>query len=137
MKLQFSLVQILKVVAFCAVGLACIGPMVRLAANSGTSVTAALLFIGVAVPVVWVALSRLLVRRGIHREQLILLFLLCSATTALTGASFIAYQILAEILVELANGSPGAIELRSYVRDFLIVSFIVLFMAGALVALGV
>lgn len=98
---RLSIVQLMKLVVFCAVGFACVAPLWQLwragVVNGGR--IEGLLFIAVfesvAVPLVWVGLSLILVRHGAFREMLIVGLLLTSVSVALVFAcwSLFAYQI--------------------------------------------
>jgi hypothetical protein len=92
-RLRLSLVQVMKLVVYCAVASACVAPMVQLwrivvVAGSLQGLVAVVLFESVLVPLVWVALSLLLVRRGAWRDGLICTLLLCSVSVALGIASW-------------------------------------------------
>jgi hypothetical protein len=100
-RLRLSLVQVMKLVVYCAVASACAAPMVRLwrigFVNGGTfqGLVSVVLFEAVLVPLVWVGLSLLLVRRGASRDGLICALLLCSVSVALGIAcwSLFAYTL--------------------------------------------
>jgi hypothetical protein len=93
-RLRLSLVQLMTLVVYCAVGSACVAPMVRLwqngVVNGGTlqGLVSVALFASVLVPLVWVALSLLVVRRGAWRDGLICALLLCSVSVSLGVASW-------------------------------------------------
>jgi hypothetical protein len=93
-RLRLSLVQVMKLVVYCAVASACVAPMVQLwrivvvDAGSLQGLVAVVLFESVLVPLAWVALSLLLVRRGAWRDGLICTLLLCSVSVALGIASW-------------------------------------------------
>jgi hypothetical protein len=97
-----------KLVAFLAVGLACVAPKLNLWRAGVVSVGTARglvdvsLFEAVEVPLVWVALAIVLVRRGGRRDQLITALLLGSVSAALGIAAWllISYTIP-------AYGNPG------------------------------
>jgi hypothetical protein len=99
--LKLTLVQVMKLVAYCAVASACAAPMVRLwrigfvDGGSLQGLIGVVVFESVIVPLVWVGLSLLLVRRGIWRDGLICALLLCSNSVALGMAcwSLFAYTI--------------------------------------------
>jgi hypothetical protein len=83
-----------KLVVFFAVGLACVAPMLNLwragVVNGGTAqgLIGIALFEAVVVPLVWVALSFVLVRRGVWRDRLITALLLASVSVALGFATW-------------------------------------------------
>jgi hypothetical protein len=82
----------MKLVAFCAVGLACVAPMLNLwragvvQGGSAKGLVSVALFEAVVVPLVWGVLSFALVRRGGWRDRLITALLLGSASVALGAA---------------------------------------------------
>jgi hypothetical protein len=96
-----SLLQSMKLVAFCGVGFACAAPMLNLwragVVDGGTTrgLLSVALFEAVVVPLVWVGLSFILIRRSGWRDKLIAALLLCSVAVALGFAvySLIAYTI--------------------------------------------
>jgi hypothetical protein len=98
---RLSIIQLMKVVVFCAVAFACVAPMLHLwqigVVNGGTAqgLLVVAIFEAIAVPLVWAGLSLCLIRRGDWRDGLISLFLLCSVVAAL-GVScwlLVAYTI--------------------------------------------
>jgi hypothetical protein len=84
----------MKLVAFLAVGLACVAPMLNLwragVVNGGTAqgLVSVALFEAVVVPLVWVALAFVLVRPGGWRDQFITALLLASVSAALGIAAW-------------------------------------------------
>jgi hypothetical protein len=88
-RLQLSLVQVVKLVLYCAVASACVAPMLHLWQNgvvdggSFRGLVGVALFESVLVPLVWVGLSVFLVSRGAWRDGLICALLFCSVSVAL------------------------------------------------------
>jgi hypothetical protein len=90
-----TILQMVKLVAFFAVALASVAPMLNLwragVVSGGTArgLVDVALFEAVVVPLVWVALSVVLVRRGGWRDQLITALLLASVSAALGIAAWL------------------------------------------------
>jgi hypothetical protein len=96
-RLQLSVVQFMKLVVYCAVASACAAPMVRLSRINGggadfRGLIAVALFESVLVPLVWVGLSVLVIRRGAWRDALICAVLLCSVSVSL-GIAYCAIRL--------------------------------------------
>jgi hypothetical protein len=91
-KINLSIYQMMKLVIFFAVAFASIAPMVHLwqagvvegGAERGLVFVA--IFGAVLVPLEWIGMSLILVRRGPWRENLIVCLLLCSVLVALGTA---------------------------------------------------
>lgn len=89
---RFTLFSMMKLVAFWAVGCACVAPMLNLrragAIGGGPTQSFAALAVwsAVVVPLVWAGLSFSLIRRGAWRDRLILALLLSPVATALVLA---------------------------------------------------
>ncbi|MCZ6657557.1 MAG: hypothetical protein O7C67_09695 [Gammaproteobacteria bacterium] len=93
-RLRLSLLQTMKLVVFVAAGLAFVSTVLR---DSGSSVVSSVLFSGVAVPLLWVALSFILIRRGPRRDRAILLLLIFSVSVTLVAAIWILWSIASHI----------------------------------------
>ena len=85
----------MKLMVFIAVALAFVSTVLR---DSGSGAVATALFSGMAVPLVWVALSFVLVRRGPWRESAILLLLNFSVSATLVAAISFLWSIVSPIL---------------------------------------
>jgi hypothetical protein len=96
-RLRLSLLQVMKLVAYCAVGSACVAPMWRLwrmgVVGGGTvqGLVSVALFEAIVVPLVWAGLSFILVRRGAWRDGLIFILLLWPVIVALTFAGWMLF----------------------------------------------
>ena len=84
-----SLIQVMKLVIFCAVAFACVTPMLNLwhagvvQGGSLRGLVFVALFEAILVPVAWVVVCLFLVRRGPRRDRLITGLLLCPVAIAL------------------------------------------------------
>ena len=130
---RLSLLQVMKLVAFCAVASACVAPMWQLwrlgvvAGGILQGLVAVGLLEGVLVPLVGVALSMVLVRRGAWRDGLIFALLLWSASMALG----IAWWLLFSYTIP-AYGTPdgtGAPELAMHVGVIVALTAAALFLS--------
>jgi hypothetical protein len=106
---RLSLLQMMKLVAYCAVTSACVAPMWRLwrigAIAGGTvqDLVGVVLLEGVVLPLVWAGLSVVLVHRGAWRDRLIAALLLWSISLALAIAWWTFYR---HTLPAYAHGWP-------------------------------
>jgi hypothetical protein len=107
-----SLLQLMKLVVFCAVGFACVAPMVQnwqagsIQQRKIQGLLVIALFESILVPLVWVGLSFLIVRRGIGRDRLILALLLFPLTVVLGIMCWILFAYNIQYHVNLL-GSPN------------------------------
>jgi len=100
-RLTLSLLQVMKFVVYCAVALACVTPMLNLwqagvmHGGAPEGLFGVAIFEAVVMPLAWVGLSFVLIRRGAWRDGLITALLLCSVVVALGFASWllVAYTI--------------------------------------------
>ena len=84
---NLSIFQMMKLVVFFAVAFASVAPMVHLwQAGAVHGLLSVAIFGAVLVPLGWIGLSVILVRRGPWRDALILCLLLCSVLVALATA---------------------------------------------------
>jgi len=98
---QLSLLQLLMLVFYCAVGSACVAPMWRLwrlgvfGGGGVQGLISVAVFEAIIVPLVWAGLSFILVRNGAWRDGLISAMLLSSVSVALAFAGWmlVAYTI--------------------------------------------
>ncbi len=94
-RLNLSIFQVMKAVIFFAVAFASIAPMIHLwqagvvSGGGLAGLVSVAIFGGVLVPLEWIGLSLILIRRGPHRDTLILCLLLCSVLVALGTACWI------------------------------------------------
>jgi hypothetical protein len=103
-RLRLSLLQVMKLVVYCAVASACAAPMVHLwraglvEGGSYKGLVTVGLFEAVLVPLVWVGLTLILIRRGAWRDGLICALLICSVSVSLGIACrlLLDYTILAQ-----------------------------------------
>jgi hypothetical protein len=99
-RFQLSLVQMMKLVIYAAVASACAAPMAHLwqvgVVEGGRiqGLLGVVLFESVLVPLVWVGLSVLLIRRGAWRDGLICALMLCSVSVALGTACWALYAFI-------------------------------------------
>jgi ABC-type spermidine/putrescine transport system permease subunit II len=91
--LQLSLMQAIKLVAYCAAAFAFVAPLLRQWKTDDSPWSGMSVFIvsAVAVPLIWVSLSFLLVRRGLWSDRLIFSLLLCSVSVALAADIWMVY----------------------------------------------
>ncbi len=93
--IKITLLQASKLIVGCAVAFGCIAPLLRLwqagAVAGGTmeGLWMVAIFEGVLVPLVWVALVQILVRRGPWRDGLVRVLVLNSVLVALGFAGFL------------------------------------------------
>ncbi|QDV36130.1 hypothetical protein [Tautonia plasticadhaerens] len=81
-----TILQLMKLTAYLAVGMAILGPMIRLTEATGGPVLAVFVFGAVAVPLAWAGLSFVMIRPGPTRDRLVLANLLGSVASALAFA---------------------------------------------------
>lgn len=144
--LQLSLMQAMKLVAFSAAAFACVAPIVRLWKLTGPpwSGISVVIFNAVAVPLVWVALSFVLVRRGDWRDRLVLSLLLCSVSVALAAAAWMLFMVVSDTLQLRYDSSLGlfvdssnlVMEPQEVIRALSLVGFVTIALAGAAVFLA-
>lgn len=82
-RIRLTLVQLMKMVIFCAVASACVAPMFHLWRVGIARASAVVVFEAFLVPLVLAGLSFILVRRGPWKDDLIACLLLCSVSVAL------------------------------------------------------
>jgi hypothetical protein len=94
-RIRLTLVQLMKMVIFCAVASACVAPMFHLWRVGVAQASAVVVFEAFLVPLVLAGLSFILVRRGPWKDDLIAFLLLCSVSVALGFAVwlFVFYTI--------------------------------------------
>jgi len=136
---NLSIFQMMKLVVFFAVAFASVAPMVHLwqagavQGGSAAGLGFVAIFGAVLVPLEWIGLSLVLVRRGPGRDTLILCLLLCSVLVALSAACWILfYQLLPAL--RRGTGPPDmviAMSINSLV--VLILAAGGLFLAGRIV----
>ena len=158
---QLSLMQLLKLVAFCAAAFAFVAPIMRvwkLPGEDGISLIifgvvgarrvqlyvpdsghgiSLIIFSAVGVPLIWVALSVVLVRRAPWRDRLILSLLLCSVSVALAAAAWMLYLVIIEMIRNGPGVDPPEITYwNEMIRDLSLVSAVTIVLAGAACFLG-
>ena len=123
----------MKLVAFCAVGFACVSPMLAIPHGKDPASYAVLAaFEGVAVPLVWTGLSMVLVRRGPWRDRLVMSLLLCSVSIALV------FGCLMLFLVIISNYGNPARSPASRIRPIAVAEHVlaIVALAGAVLFLA-
>jgi hypothetical protein len=100
-RLRLSVFQLMKLVVVFAVAFSAVAPMVHLwqagAVQGGSlsGLASVAIFGAVLVPLIWVGLSLILIRRGPWRDTLIVGLLLCSVLVALATACWmLVYQLV-------------------------------------------
>jgi hypothetical protein len=94
---RLSLLQLMQLVVFCAVGFACVAPMLHLwqagviQHREAWGLLIVALFEAIVVPLVWIGLSFILVRPGAWRDRVILALLLPPVCVGLGIASWILF----------------------------------------------
>lgn len=83
-----TILHLMKLVAYLAVGMAILGPMIRIIESTQGPMLAVFVFGAVAVPLAWAALSFVMIRPGPTRDRLVLANLLGSVSSALAFALF-------------------------------------------------
>ncbi len=137
-RLRLSIVQLMKLVVFFAVAFAAVAPMVHLwqagvvqgGSLSGLAVVA--IFEGVLLPLIWVGMSLILIRRGAWRDALIISLLLCSVVVALATACWVLVFYLFPAFKSSATPWEVAIAMLIHSVVVLILCAASLFLIGKL-----
>jgi hypothetical protein len=126
------ILQLMKIVLFCAVGCASVVPFFRVANFTASQIPFALGFVAVVVSLVWSLLAFVVVRRGPGRDTLICSFLLLSVSVALGVATWL---LFVDTLVNFRNPMVGGRD-RTEVPDVLKHVSVILALAFAVAFLG-